>query len=57
MAKQALSWLLQAETVAPQRIRNNTHVRETVAVMMEQEKVAAMGRELRGLAARMGIPH
>jgi transcriptional regulator with XRE-family HTH domain len=53
----ALPWLLQAERVAPQRIRNNAAVRETVAVMMEQARVAALGRELRGMASRMGMPH
>ncbi|MFB4273011.1 helix-turn-helix domain-containing protein [Nonomuraea sp. GTA35] len=53
----ALPWLLQAENVAPQRIRNNAAVRETVAVMMEQARAAALTRELRGIAARMGMPH
>ncbi|MGW6502992.1 helix-turn-helix domain-containing protein [Nonomuraea angiospora] len=53
----ALPWLLKAEGVAPQRIRNNAGVRETVAVMMEQARAAALTRELRGMAARMGMPH
>ncbi|MGI5286660.1 helix-turn-helix domain-containing protein [Nonomuraea polychroma] len=53
----ALPWLLKAESVAPQRIRNSATVRETVAVMMEQARVAALGRELRGMASRMGMPH
>jgi transcriptional regulator with XRE-family HTH domain len=56
-ANQALDWMLRAERVAPQRIRNNAQVREAVAVMIQRSKVAASGRELRGMAARMGIPH
>ncbi|MFC4056471.1 helix-turn-helix domain-containing protein [Actinomadura syzygii] len=50
-------WLLRAEEVAPHKIRNSGQVAETVAVMVQQHKKAAVGRELRGLAARMGIPH
>lgn len=54
---QALEWLREAERMAPQRIRNDARVRETVAVLLEQSRAAAGGRELRGMAARMGIPH
>lgn len=53
----AVTWLQQAERIAPSRIRNSKPVRETVAVMLEQGRMAAAGRELRGMAARMGIPH
>jgi transcriptional regulator with XRE-family HTH domain len=53
----AVRWLKDAEGMAPQRIRNDAKVRESVAVMLEQARVAAGGRELRGMAARMGIPH
>ncbi|AQZ63022.1 hypothetical protein BKM31_17530 [[Actinomadura] parvosata subsp. kistnae] len=53
----ALTWLRQAEALAPQRVRNDMKVRESVAVMLEQVKTAAVGRELRGMAARLGIPH
>lgn len=56
-APDAVRWLRDAENAAPQRIRNNLKVHETVAVMLEQAKSAAVGRELRGMAARMGIPH
>lgn len=56
-APTALPWLLEAESVAPQRVRNSAPVRETVAVMMEQARAAALGRELRGMASRMGMPH
>jgi transcriptional regulator with XRE-family HTH domain len=55
--KEALLWLRQAEEVAPQRVRNDAKVHESIAVMLEQDKVNAGGRELRGIAARMGIPH
>ncbi|MBT2207879.1 helix-turn-helix transcriptional regulator [Actinomadura sp. NEAU-AAG7] len=54
---EALRWLRRAEAVAPQRIRNNAAVRETVGVMLQQAREAAVGRELRGMAARMGVPH
>lgn len=54
---EAVEWLQRAEKVAPQRIRNSATVRESVAVMLEQARVASQGRELRGMAARMGVPH
>ncbi|WP_131735865.1 helix-turn-helix domain-containing protein [Actinomadura roseirufa] len=54
---EALGWLRRSEAVAPQRFRNDAKVRESVAVMLEQARVAAQGRELRGMAARMGMPH
>jgi len=54
---QAIEWLREAERIAPQRIRNDARVRETVAVLLEQSRAAAAGRELRGMAARMGVPH
>jgi hypothetical protein len=57
MRDEAIVWLRQAETIAPQRFRNDAKVRETVAVMAEQARVNAVGREIRGLAARLGIPH
>jgi transcriptional regulator with XRE-family HTH domain len=53
----AVSWLLRAESIAPQRIRNSRPVQETVAVLLAQERSDAIGRELRGLAARTGVPH
>lgn len=57
MRDEAVHWLRRAEEVAPQRIRNSAPVRETVAVLLKQATVAASGRELRGMAARMGVPH
>ncbi|WP_067451094.1 hypothetical protein [Actinomadura macra] len=55
--QEALRWLRRAEEAAPQRIRNSNPVRESVTVMLEQARVASQGRELRGMAARMGVPH
>ena len=54
---QAVRWLRQAESVAPQRVRNSTTARETVAYLLNQAVAEAGGRELRGMAARMGVPH
>ncbi|TDD81511.1 helix-turn-helix domain-containing protein [Actinomadura rubrisoli] len=54
---EAVRWFRRSEVVAPQRFRNDVKVRESVAVMLEQARVAAQGRELRGMAARMGVPH
>jgi transcriptional regulator with XRE-family HTH domain len=53
----AVRWFGRAEAVAPQRIRNDPKVRESVSVMLERAKASAGGRELRGMAARMGVPH
>jgi transcriptional regulator with XRE-family HTH domain len=54
---EAVRWLRWAEETAPQRIRNNAAVRETVAYLLNRARVAAGGRDLRGMAARMGLPH
>lgn len=54
---EAVRWLRRAEETAPQRIRNSASVRETVAYLLNRATVAAGGRELRGMAARMGLPH
>lgn len=53
----AAGWLLRAEEVAPHKIRNSKAVGETVSVMVRQAHTASIDREMRGLAARMGIPH
>lgn len=53
---EAAAWLRRAERVAPQRVLNDAKVREVVLVMLEQARAEA-GRELRGMAARMGLPH
>ena len=54
---EAVHWLRQAEEAAPQRIRNSAPVRETVAYLLNRARIAVGGRELRGMAARMGVPH
>jgi hypothetical protein len=54
---EAVRWLRQAEEAAPQVIRNHTAARETVAYLLGRATAAAGGRELRGMAARMGVPH
>ncbi|MGA2830968.1 MAG: helix-turn-helix domain-containing protein [Streptosporangiaceae bacterium] len=54
---EAVRWLRRAEEAAPQRIRNSGPVRETVAYLLNRARAASGGRELRGMAARMGLPH
>ena len=54
---EAVRWLRRAEDTAPQRIRNSASARETVAYLLSRATAGAGGRELRGMAARMGIPH
>jgi transcriptional regulator with XRE-family HTH domain len=53
----AVRWLRRAEQTAPQRIRNSATVRESVAYLLNRARADAGGRELRGMAARMGLPH
>jgi transcriptional regulator with XRE-family HTH domain len=57
MQADAVRWLRKAEDAAPQRVRNSVAVRETVAYLLNRATAAAGGRELRGMAARMGLPH
>ncbi len=52
---EAVTALLRAENIAPQLIRMNPFVRETVTDLMQRARRDAGGRELRGLAYRMGI--
>lgn len=47
--------LVAAERIAPQRVRNNMFVREAVADLLRRAQRDAGGRELRGLAWRMGV--
>jgi transcriptional regulator with XRE-family HTH domain len=47
--------LLTAEKIAPQRFRNDVFAREAVASLLHTARRDAGGRELRGLAWRMGI--
>jgi transcriptional regulator with XRE-family HTH domain len=57
MRADAVRWLRKAEDTAPQRVRNSVAVRETVAYLLNRATATAGGRELRGMAARMGLPH
>lgn len=52
---QAVSMLLAAEHAAPQRVQTNPYIRETIVDLVRQVRRDATGRELRGLAYRMGI--
>jgi|HubBroStandDraft_1064217.scaffolds.fasta_scaffold14882_5 transcriptional regulator with XRE-family HTH domain len=54
---EAVGWLRRAEQAAPQRVRNYAPARESVAYLMARASAAAGGRELRGIAARMGVLH
>lgn len=55
--REAVRWLRRAEDAAPQMIRNSRAVRGTVAYLLNRATSAAGGPELRGIAARMGVPH
>jgi hypothetical protein len=50
-----LTALLKAESLAPQQFRNNEFAREAVASLLHTARRDAGGRELRGLAWRMGV--
>ena len=53
---EAVGALLRAETIAPQRIRPDPSVRETIADLLRRgQRDAAASRDLRGMAYRMGI--
>jgi transcriptional regulator with XRE-family HTH domain len=54
---QAMQWLRRAEDAGPQRVRNSPAARDAVAFLLQRARSDAGGRELRGMAARMGIPH
>ncbi|MBI3686022.1 MAG: hypothetical protein HY241_01570 [Actinobacteria bacterium] len=54
---QAVVALRRAEHLAPLRVRLHPLVREAVAGMVGRAQRAAVGRDLRGLAYRMGVPH
>jgi transcriptional regulator with XRE-family HTH domain len=47
--------LVKAESIAPQRVRHSVFVRETVANLLTAARRDATGREVRGLAWRMGV--
>ena len=52
---QGLAALLRAEQLAPQQVHTNVWAREAVTGLLSAEVRAAGGRDLRGLAWRMGI--
>jgi hypothetical protein len=54
---EAVRWLHRAEQAAPQHVRNSPAVREAVAFLLGRAASPGTARELRGMAARMGIPH
>jgi hypothetical protein len=47
--------LVTAERIAPHWVRNNVFVREAVSDLLRRAQRDAGGRELRGLAYRMGV--
>ncbi|CRY82029.1 helix-turn-helix transcriptional regulator [Nocardia farcinica] len=53
--QRGLALLLRAEKLAPQRVRCDFFVREAVAGQLRSARRDAHGRELRGLAWRLGI--
>ena len=53
--EEGLRVLLRAERLAPQWVRNDLFVREAVADLLRCARRDAGGRELRGLAWRMGV--
>lgn len=52
---EAVAALRTAERLAPQRVRANPFIRETVMDLMRRAQRDAIGRELRGMAYRMGL--
>lgn len=53
--EQGIQVLADAERTAPQLIRNNPYVRDLVSSQLVHARRDAGGRELRGLAYRMGV--
>jgi transcriptional regulator with XRE-family HTH domain len=52
---QAVEALHRAEALAPQRMHTNPFIRETVVDLLRRARRDAGGRELRGMAYRMGV--
>jgi hypothetical protein len=52
---EGLKLLLRAEKLAPQRIHADIFVREAVSDLLRSSRREASGRDLRGLAYRMGV--
>ena len=54
---EAVTEFLTAEQIAPQRIHANALVRDAVSGLLDKQLPSHLGRDLRGLAHRMGIQH
>jgi hypothetical protein len=52
---EAFERLQKAEAIAPQRIRNSSPIRETVAYLLNRHMRTSPGLELRAMASRIGI--
>ena len=52
--QQAVSYLIRAESIAPQRVRLNASVRDTVSSMLRRARRASLAEPLRALAERVG---
>jgi transcriptional regulator with XRE-family HTH domain len=53
---QAVVALRRAEQISPTRVRHHPFARETLAELVQRSKHDAVGRELRGMAFRAGLP-
>ncbi|MGA6166524.1 helix-turn-helix domain-containing protein [Amycolatopsis magusensis] len=53
--EEGIAAMLRAERLAPQQIRNNTFARDAIGGLLGVARRDAGGRDLRGLAWRMGI--
>ena len=51
----ALAQFVNAERIAPQRVRLSPDVRDTVGAMLRRAQAGAGGAHLRQLAARVGV--
>lgn len=52
----AVAALATAEKIAPQRVRTNPYLRDTLLNLIHQVKQDAVSSELRGMAYRAGLP-
>ncbi|MGH3712297.1 MAG: helix-turn-helix domain-containing protein [Micromonosporaceae bacterium] len=53
--REAINHLLRAERLAPQRVRLDASVRDTVGAMLRRAQARAGGEQLQSLAARVGV--
>jgi hypothetical protein len=52
----AVEMLRAAEQAAPQRVRTNPYIREVILDLLRHARGDVVGRELRGMAYRAGLP-